>query len=83
MVEAGLLNQISTISTIVVMMGGMIFGAVRYINQQTEKKAKEAKEQAEKAQKETREYTDSKFALIKQQIENVDEKVNRIMNGNK
>lgn len=76
---AEILSQISTISTIVVMMGGMVFGAVKYINSQTEKSAKEARQIAEKVQKETREYADSKLELIRQQIENIDSKVETML----
>ena len=80
---AEILSQISTISTIVVMMGGMVFGAVKYINSQTEKSAKEARQEArqiaEKVQKETREYADSKLELIRQQIENIDSKVETML----
>ena len=74
--ETEILAQVTNISTIVALLGGIILGAVRYINSQTDKKAKELRETTEKTHKETREYTDSKFALLKQQIENLDEKVN-------
>lgn len=74
--ETEILAQVTNISTIVALLGGIILGAVRYINNMAEKKARELKETTEKTHKETREYTDSKFALLKQQIENLDEKVN-------
>ena len=80
------LTQITTIITTVALVGGLIFGAVRWMTQQAEKKALAIKEKAEHTaaelkittddiRQETKEFTISANLDLKHLIESVDSKV--------
>lgn len=79
MVEAELLSVLTQVITTAVLVGGMIFGAVRWTSQQAEKKAEALKETTEGIRKETKEFTTSANSDLKHLIESVDSKVTTML----
>jgi uncharacterized phage infection (PIP) family protein YhgE len=69
MVEVDILAQLSTIMTIVLVLGGAIFGGIRWLNQQGDKKVAKAKEEADKTANELKELTEHVAIQIKTEAE--------------
>lgn len=72
MVEAQLIDTIYTTITTIVLIGSMIFGAVKWQVSQAEKKSAKVKKEIEDATREVKEDLEVK-------IENVDKKVDALL----
>lgn len=68
-------SQVSTIATTVVLVGGLIFGAIRWLNAQSDKKVAKAKQEAETTATELKGLTAHVAEQIKKEAEETAEDV--------